>query len=120
MRRMIAIAGASLVIITGLTLTTASAASAATPTTKTAQTTAGNQCEAWIEEKVWWPLPEQYRVAIRCTSIDASFKIRGTATFPAQPDEHTEWFTETNHTYYSTFRNPWIAKPKARVDIEPR
>ena len=122
MRKRIALAAASIsvaaIIGTALFATQASAGTALS--TRTYQNL-DSTCTAVIQELVNYPLEDRYRVAVSCSHIDGTEKVRGTAAFPLRPDLHTEWFTETGKTYYSEWGTPIFGvTPDAKVEFAGR
>jgi len=65
---------------------------------------------------VTYPLENRYRVAISCSHVPDTLKMRGVAAFRLQPDQHTEWFTETGRTFYSQWTTPLLGlTPEAKA-----
>jgi len=116
----VAITAAATAIVVG-SIAIAAQANAATVLSERAFTKGSADCVASIQELVTYPLEDRYRVAISCTHVPDTLKMRGVAAFRLQPDQHTEWFTETGRTFYSQLATPLLGlTPEAKVETAKR
>lgn len=93
--------------------TTLSLAAGSVFTASYAEAVGGN-CSAWSEKQnVSWA-PDKWRVAARCSYLQADSKAKGVGDVDG-PDHNTSWFTTLNTTRYSSWGIGAI--DRSRVEI---